>query len=70
MRHGYIYCLYLFLSGISQIITMDLHHKEIHGFFDMTLDNLRASPCLLSYIKEHVSTVFGVWVGGGGGNPC
>ena len=50
---------------------MDLHHKEIHGFFDMTLDNLRASPCLLSYIKEHVSAVFGVCVGGGGGgNPC
>lgn len=42
-------------AGISQIITMDLHHKEIHGFFDMTLDNLRASPCLLSYIKEHIT---------------
>ncbi|XP_026481842.1 phosphoribosyl pyrophosphate synthase-associated protein 2-like isoform X1 [Ctenocephalides felis] len=39
-------------SGLSHIITMDLHQKEIQGFFDCPVDNLRASPFLLQYIQE------------------
>jgi len=31
---------------------MDLHQKEIQGFFDCPVDNLRASPFLLQYIQE------------------
>lgn len=42
-------------SGLSHIITMDLHQKEIQGFFDCPVDNLRASPFLLQYIQECVS---------------
>lgn len=42
-------------SGLSHIITMDLHQKEIQGFFDCPVDNLRASPFLLQYIQESVS---------------
>lgn len=34
---------------------MDLHQKEIQGFFDCPVDNLRASPFLLQYIQESVS---------------
>lgn len=33
---------------------MDLHQKEIQGFFDIPVDNLRASPFLIQYIKEQV----------------
>lgn len=42
-------------SGLMHLITMDLHQKEIQGFFDCPVDNLRASPFLLQYIQESVS---------------
>lgn len=48
-------------SGLSHIITMDLHQKEIQGFFDCPVDNLRASPFLLQYIQESVSTFGAYW---------
>uniref|UniRef100_A0A6M2DSQ8 Putative ribose-phosphate pyrophosphokinase n=1 Tax=Xenopsylla cheopis TaxID=163159 RepID=A0A6M2DSQ8_XENCH len=41
-------------SGLSHIITMDLHQKEIQGFFDCPVDNLRASPFLLQYIQDSI----------------
>lgn len=42
-------------AGLTHIITMDLHQKEIQGFYDCPVDNLRASPFLLQYIQESVS---------------
>lgn len=42
-------------AGLQHIITMDLHQKEIQGFFDIPVDNLRASPFLIRYIQESVS---------------
>lgn len=33
---------------------MDLHQKEIQGFFTFPVDNLRASPFLIQYIQEEV----------------
>lgn len=45
-------------SGLTHVITMDLHQKEIQGFFDCPVDNLRASPFLLQYIQECVSDMF------------
>jgi len=41
-------------SGFSHIITMDLHQKEVQGFFDCPVDNLRASTFLIQYIKESI----------------
>lgn len=41
-------------AGFSHIITMDLHQKEVQGFFDIPVDNLRASPFLIQYIKESI----------------
>lgn len=41
-------------SGLTHVITMDLHQKEIQGFFDCPVDNLRASPFLLQYIQESI----------------
>ena len=43
------------MSGFTQIITMDLHQKELQGFFDCPVDNLRASPFLIDYIQKKVS---------------
>jgi len=41
-------------SGANRIISMDLYRKEIQGFFSIPVDNLRASPFLLQYIKENI----------------
>ncbi|KAF5403632.1 Phosphoribosyl pyrophosphate synthetase-associated protein 2 [Paragonimus heterotremus] len=41
-------------SGINHVITLDLHSKEIQGFFDVPVDNLRASPFLIKYIETYV----------------
>lgn len=43
-------------AGLTHLITMDLHQKEIQGFFNIPVDNLRASPFLLQYIQEEVKT--------------
>lgn len=45
----------LYSSGLTHVITMDLYKKEIQGFFEFPVDNLRASPLLLQYIQESVS---------------
>uniref|UniRef100_A0A8C8ZTJ6 Phosphoribosyl pyrophosphate synthase-associated protein 2 n=1 Tax=Prolemur simus TaxID=1328070 RepID=A0A8C8ZTJ6_PROSS len=42
-------------AGLTHLITMDLHQKEIQGFFNIPVDNLRASPFLLQYIQEEVT---------------
>lgn len=41
-------------AGMTHLITMDLHQKEIQGFFDMPVDNLRASPFLIDYIQNQI----------------
>ena len=41
-------------SGLTHVITVDLHQKEIQGFHDVPIDNLRASPFLLQYIQESI----------------
>ncbi|KHJ96524.1 hypothetical protein OESDEN_03516 [Oesophagostomum dentatum] len=41
-------------AGASRLVSLDLYKKEIQGFFSIPVDNLRASPFLLQYIKEYV----------------
>ncbi|CAF1081688.1 unnamed protein product [Rotaria sp. Silwood1] len=41
-------------AGLTHVITVDLHQKEIQGFFDIPVDNLRASSFLLDYVKEQI----------------
>lgn len=48
-------CVCFIFKGLTHLITMDLHQKEIQGFFNIPVDNLRASPFLLQYIQEEVS---------------
>ena len=39
-------------AGFCHFITVDLHQKEIQGFFECTIDNLRASPYLLTGLGQ------------------
>lgn len=39
-------------SGISRVVTVDLHAGQIQGFFNIPVDHIFASPVLLDYIKE------------------
>ncbi|XP_055351180.1 phosphoribosyl pyrophosphate synthase-associated protein 2-like [Paramacrobiotus metropolitanus] len=41
-------------AGLTHVLTIDLHSKEIQGFFDVPVDNLRASPFLLEYIRKQI----------------
>ncbi|XP_003739927.1 phosphoribosyl pyrophosphate synthase-associated protein 2 [Galendromus occidentalis] len=45
----------LIKAGVNHLVTMDLHQKEIQGFFDIPVDNLRASPFLLQYITQNIA---------------
>lgn len=37
--------------GIERVLTMDLHADQIQGFFDIPVDNIYASPVLLTDLK-------------------
>ncbi|MFD0669254.1 ribose-phosphate pyrophosphokinase [Ramlibacter sp. MAHUQ-53] len=38
--------------GVSRVLTMDLHADQIQGFFDIPVDNIYASPVLLSDLRQ------------------
>ena len=38
--------------GVNRLLTMDLHADQIQGFFDIPVDNIYASPVLLSDLKS------------------
>ncbi len=37
--------------GVSHVLTMDLHADQIQGFFDISVDNIYASPVLLADLR-------------------
>ncbi len=39
--------------GVDRVLTMDLHSDQIQGFFDIPVDNIYASPILLSDVWKH-----------------
>jgi ribose-phosphate pyrophosphokinase len=39
--------------GVDRVLTMDLHADQIQGFFDIPVDNIYASPILLSDVGRH-----------------
>jgi ribose-phosphate pyrophosphokinase len=39
-------------AGVNRVLTMDLHADQIQGFFDIPVDNIYASPVLLSDLKS------------------
>jgi ribose-phosphate pyrophosphokinase len=40
--------------GVERLLTMDLHADQIQGFFDIPVDNIYASPVLLTDVKDLV----------------
>ncbi|PAT37326.1 ribose-phosphate pyrophosphokinase [Vandammella animalimorsus] len=38
--------------GVARVLTMDLHADQIQGFFDIPVDNIYASPVLLSDLNK------------------
>jgi ribose-phosphate pyrophosphokinase len=39
-------------AGVDRVLIMDLHADQIQGFFDIPVDNIYASPILLSDLVE------------------
>ncbi len=42
----------LVASGVSRLLTMDLHAQQIQGFFDIPVDHLFAAPVIVKYLRE------------------
>ncbi len=40
-------------AGVDRVLTMDLHSDQIQGFFDVPVDNVYASPILLSDVWKN-----------------
>ena len=40
-------------AGVDRLLTMDLHSDQIQGFFDIPVDNIYASPILLSDVWKN-----------------
>jgi ribose-phosphate pyrophosphokinase len=40
-------------AGVDRVLTMDLHSDQIQGFFDIPVDNVYASPILLSDVWKN-----------------
>ena len=40
-------------AGVNRLLTMDLHSDQIQGFFNIPVDNIYASPILLSDVWKH-----------------
>lgn len=39
-------------AGAARVISMDLHAAQIQGFFDIPIDNFRALPLIVKYMKS------------------
>lgn len=53
-----VFKIFLEFLGASRVVSLDLYRKEIQGFFAIPVDNLRASPFFLQYIKNNVSLFY------------
>lgn len=42
----------LAVSGANRVITMDLHHGQIQGYFNFPVDHLTALPTLAAYFRD------------------
>ncbi len=39
-------------SGISRVVTVDLHAGQIQGFFDVPVDHIYATPIFINYLRK------------------
>lgn len=42
----------LVTSGVTRLVTMDLHAAQIQGFFDIPVDHMLGGPIVVDYLKE------------------
>src|SRR6266568_4457497 len=42
----------LHASGVSRVLTMDLHAQQVQGFFDIPVDHLYSLPVLIRYLRK------------------
>jgi ribose-phosphate pyrophosphokinase len=42
-------------AGASRVLTVDLHAGQIQGFFNIPVDNLFATPVLLTYVRQRLN---------------
>jgi ribose-phosphate pyrophosphokinase len=42
----------LMTSGVTRLVTMDLHAAQIQGFFDIPVDHMLGGPIVVDYLKE------------------
>ena len=42
----------LVASGVSRVLSMDLHAQQIQGFFDIPMDHLYAAPIIVKYLRD------------------
>src|SRR6478672_6685972 len=45
----------LHASGVSRVLTMDLHAQQVQGFFDIPVDHLYSLPVLLKYLRTRLT---------------
>lgn len=43
------------VAGFNMVITVDLHHNQLQGFFTIPVINLKATPLLVKYTIEHIA---------------
>jgi ribose-phosphate pyrophosphokinase len=39
-------------AGVDRVVTIDLHARQIQGFFDIPVDEMQALPLICKYFKE------------------
>ena len=42
----------LTVAGVDRVVTVDLHARQIQGFFDIPVDEMEALPIISRYIKN------------------
>lgn len=42
----------LSVAGVDRVVTVDLHARQIQGFFDIPVDEMEALPLIYKYFKE------------------
>ena len=46
-------------SGVSRVVSMELHAGQIQGFFDVPFDHLFSAPMLVKYLQESDGVIYG-----------
>ena len=43
----------LHTAGANRVLTVDLHSAQVHGFFNMPVDHLTATPIIVDHFREN-----------------